>query len=122
MYGEHRITLFIALFCRLNSSANHRAVGWSLFRPDSTNELEIAVSYTRQPITERHVLFIFHASYSTVNTAPGIEKVEVECMTSTFSNPALFHSVYTCRPHSPTPHRSPLHPSAPPNHKPLAQT
>src|SRR5258706_16423303 len=94
MYGEHRITLFIALFCRLNSSANHRAVGWSLFRPDSTNELEIAVSYTRQPITERHVLFIFHVAYSTVNTAREIEKVEVECMTSTFSNPALFHSVF----------------------------
>src|SRR5258706_14631420 len=67
---------------------------WSLFRPDSTNELEIAVSYTRQPITERHVLFIFHVAYSTVNTAPGIEKVEVENMTSTFSNPALFHSVF----------------------------
>src|SRR5258706_12359139 len=86
MYGEHRITLFIALFCRLNSSANHRAVGWSLFRPDSTNELEIAVSYTRQPITERHVLFIFHVAYSTVNTAPGIEKVEVEYKVWKLSN------------------------------------
>src|SRR5258706_2349239 len=91
---ENTESPFFALFCRLNSSANDRPVGWSLFRPDSTNELEIAVSYTRQPITERHVLFMLHVAYSTVNTAPGIEKVEVECMTSTFSNPALFHSVF----------------------------